>query len=217
MRLTIDTDKIIDLTRPVSPEVAGVTWRPAKIFKKDGWNARTLELYSHSGTHMDAPFHFEVTPATIDEYPVSRFFGKTHVIDIENTGPGQPISEKDLTPYWTSIQPGDSILLRIGWHNKFGDPSYTKDLPRITEALAHRLVQKKINMLAVEGPSVADVFNLPEVTKIHEILLGGDIIIIEGITDTHRIQGQQILMVALPLKVKDGDGAPARVVAFELE
>jgi kynurenine formamidase len=217
MKFTIETNKLIDLTRPVSPDVAGVSWKPAKIYRKDGWNATTLELYSHAGTHMDAPYHFEVTPSTIDQYPVSRFFSKTHVIDIKSKEPGQIISVADLDGYWEKIQPGESVLLRLGWHKIFGSPAYKDDLPRVSVPLAKRLVEANINMLAVEAPSVADVNNLPEVTRIHEILLGGDIIIIEGLTNTEQIKSSEILMVALPLKVKDGDGAPARVVAFELE
>ena len=217
MKITIDTSKVYDLTRAISPEVAGVTWRPAKIFKKDGWNARTLELYSHSGTHMDAPYHFEVSPATIDQYPASRFFGIAHILDITSTGKQQLLKVEDLHPYWGKIKPGDSVLIRMGWDHTFGTKNYTDGLPRIGEELAQRLVETKINMLAVEGPSVADVNNLPEVTRIHEILLGGDVIIIEGLMNTHMIKGEKVFLVALPLKVKDGDGAPARVMALELE
>jgi kynurenine formamidase len=76
-------------------------------------------------------------------------------------------------------------------------------------------VEKGINMLAVEPPSVADVMDMEEVTKIHEILLGGDIIIVEGLTNLEALSREKVKIVALPLKIKDGDGAPARVIAIE--
>jgi kynurenine formamidase len=70
-------------------------------------------------------------------------------------------------------------------------------------------------MLGVEPPSVADVNNLPEVTKIHEILLGGGITIIEGLCNLDQIKAEFVTLIALPIKYKNGDGAPARVVAIE--
>ena len=70
-------------------------------------------------------------------------------------------------------------------------------------------------MLGVEPPSVADVNNLEEVTEIHRILLDGDVIIIEGLTNLRQIRRDQVVLIALPLKVEGGDGAPARVIALE--
>jgi kynurenine formamidase len=68
----------------------------------------------------------------------------------------------------------------------------------------------------VEPPSVADVHNLKEVTDIHRLLLGADIIIVEGLTNLEAIQTDCVWLMALPLKIGRGDGAPARVVAFEM-
>jgi kynurenine formamidase len=92
---------------------------------------------------------------------------------------------------------------------------YRDALPRISKDLAKWCVSNKVKMLGVEGPSVADVNNLPEVTKIHEILLGGNVTIIEGISNLHVLQRKQVYLIAMPLKIKGGDGAPARVIAME--
>ena len=70
-------------------------------------------------------------------------------------------------------------------------------------------------MLGVEPPSVADVNNLDEITRIHSILLGAGIIIIEGLTNLEALSSEKVELIALPLKIGDGDGAPARVVAVE--
>jgi arylformamidase len=56
---------------------------------------------------------------------------------------------------------------------------------------------------------------MEEVTKIHEILLGGDIIIVEGLTNLDSVSKGKVKLIALPLKIKGGDGAPARVIAIE--
>jgi arylformamidase len=85
----------------------------------------------------------------------------------------------------------------------------------IHESLANWFVGRGINMLAVEPPSIADVMDMSEVTKIHEILLGGDIIIVEGLTNLDAISKEKVTLIALPLKIKRGDGAPPRVIAME--
>ena len=59
----------------------GVTFEAFKVLEKDGWNARMLHLYSHAGTHMDAPLHFGVNDTTIDRIPPERFFADAWVID----------------------------------------------------------------------------------------------------------------------------------------
>ncbi len=70
--------KLIDLTMPYDEKIAGFSSETARTVGRDGWNARTLHIYSHAGTHMDAPFHFGVSDETIDEIPVEQFFQKGH-------------------------------------------------------------------------------------------------------------------------------------------
>jgi arylformamidase len=205
--------RIIDLTLTYEEGMRGVAFDVAKTKDRDGWNARTLHLYSHAGTHMDAPFHFDVNPKTIDDYDVSRFVCDAWVVPVA-AQPRQKIMVKDLGVFAERIQKGDSIILYTGWSAFVHEAKYREELPGIHESLAHWLVEKGINMLGVEPPSVADVMDLEEVTKIHEILLGGDIIIVEGLTNLEALKQEKVKLVALPLKIKDGDGAPARVIAI---
>ena len=69
--------------------------------------------------------------------------------------------------------------------------------------------------LGVEPPSVADVFNLEEVTRIHQILLTGKVVIVEGLTQLDQLSEKQVTFIALPLKIEAGDGAPCRAMAIE--
>jgi kynurenine formamidase len=207
--------KIIDLTQSYQPEMPGVDIRKAKSLEKDGWNASTLELYSHAGTHMDAPYHFGVGDERIDQIDPKRFMGLAWVVQLDNVMPRQLISIKDMGSIADQVQVGDSLLLHSGWSSKQGTTQYREVLPRISEDLAHWCVEKGINMLGVEPPSVADVNNLEEVSLIHRILLSGNVIIIEGLTNLDKLSKDKVQLIALPLKIKGGDGAPARVIAVE--
>lgn len=207
--------RVVDLTMSYHNGVNGFSKEIARTKDKDGWNASTLTFYSHIGTHMDSPFHFSVSDQTIDKIPVSDFVGTAWVIDARNVGPkglitvdhiSEEIREKFVT--------GDSLIIWTGWSQYAWTQKYRDELPRISEALAHWCIDNKVKMIGVEPPSVADVNNLEEVTKIHEILLKG-VVIIEGLTNIDKLKSNHVELIALPLKIKDGDGAPARVIAIE--
>ena len=206
--------KIIDVTLTYEEGMRGVAFENAKSKSVDGWNSKTLHLYSHAGTHMDAPFHFEVNSQTIDEFEISRFICDSWVIPIDAHAE-QKIKLEDLGEYADLINKGDGVILKTGWSAYANEIKYREELPGIHESLANWFVGKGINMLAVETPSIADVMDMEEVTKIHEILLSGDVIIVEGLTNLDTVSKKKVKFIALPLKIKGGDGAPARVIAIE--
>jgi kynurenine formamidase len=68
--------RIVDLTLPLTPGQRGVAMEPKFTIARGGWNAVTWQLYSHTGTHMDAQVHFASGPETIDQLTPERgFFG----------------------------------------------------------------------------------------------------------------------------------------------
>lgn len=207
--------RIVDLTLPYSKDISGFGSKPARTLEKDGWNAQTLEIYSHAGTHMDAPFHFGVSDQTIDDFLPSRFIVKCHLVKIAVNNDGYLIQPGDVQNLSDKMNPGEGIILQTGWSKHLGQTRYRDGLPRISEDLAKWIVEKQIRFVGVEPPSVADVNNLEEVTRVHRILLGGDVIIVEGLTNLEYLTKQEFIVIALPLKIKDGDGAPARVIAIE--
>ena len=207
--------KVIDLTLPINNKMSGVSIEPAKIFSVDGWNATTLHLYSHSGTHMDAPLHFEVNEQTIDELPTERLISEAWIVDLRHLKPKAIIEISDLDFITKDFQAGQSIILHTGWSKRLGTPAYRDDLPRISSDLAHWLGEKGVNILGVEPPSVADVNNMVEVTEIHNILMKNNIIIVEGLCNLEQITKSKVTLIALPLKLEGGDGAPSRVIALE--
>jgi kynurenine formamidase len=76
-------------------------------------------------------------------------------------------------------------------------------------------VAKRVNILGVEPPSVADVNNLEELTRIHKTLLGANITIVEGLANLSALTQEKVFFVAAPLKIEGGDGCPCRAFALE--
>ncbi len=208
--------RLIDLSLTISEKMPGVTIHPAKSVDKDGWNATTLQLYSHCGTHVDAPIHFGVSNTTIEKMPLSSFSAESWIIDCTNISAKELLTLNHVASIADNIKPGDGLIFKTLWSHKIGTPSYRNELPRISEDLAHWIVAKKIALVGVEAPSVADVNNLDEVTLIHKILLGGGVVIVEGLTNLEEIKSHKIWILALPLKIENGDGCPTRAIAIEI-
>lgn len=207
--------RIVDLTLPVQPGMRGVEIEIARTLETNGWNATRLHLYSHGGTHMDAPRHFLADGATIDLTPLDVCIGLAKVIDLRPIGLNHEITVNDLGPVAETIRPGDRLLLCTDWHLRHGTPEYRDSLPRIGRPLAEWLVEHKVALVGVEPPSVTDVNDREELTAVHRTLLRGGVVIVEGLAHLSEIHSPQVELIALPLKVADGDGAPARVVAIE--
>jgi arylformamidase len=208
----------IDLTLAYNKNVAGFDSEPARLLQKDGWNATTLHLYSHAGTHMDAPLHFGVNEQTIDQISLEKLVSKrTWVVKLLDLPLSYLIKLADVLPQLADFQQGDSIIIRTDWHKRLAadtENTYRNALPRISEELALWMVENQVQILGVEPPSVADVNDLEEVTKIHQILLG-HVLIVEGLAYLDKISKNSVELIALPLKIEGCDGAPCRVIAIE--
>ena len=81
--------------------------------------------------------------------------------------------------------------------------------------LAIWCVQRRVKLLGVEPPSVADVHNLEELTRIHQLLLAGGVTIVEGLTNLDQLRADRVFFRRLPLKIHGGDGCPCRAFAVE--
>ena len=207
--------RIIDLTLTLRPGMRGVEIEPTRLLERDGWNAATLHLYSHCGTHMDAAMHFEAGPETIDEIPLERLMGPAWIVNLSGIAPKALISVADLGGVEKRFAPGDGLLLRTDWSRLADRRAYRDALPRVSLSLAQWLVARKARFLGVEPPSVADVNNLAEVAQVHKTLLAGGVTIIEGLAGLDALSGNRAFFAALPLKIGRGDGSPCRAFAIE--
>jgi kynurenine formamidase len=208
--------RITDLTMTLQPGMRGVDITPKCTVAREGWNASTLSLYSHCGTHMDAPVHFAAGPGTIDQTPPEQCMGAAWVVNLAGIQPKAMIEVASLGAVASQFAPGESLLLRTDWNFHRDNPAVYRDgLPRLSDAMAEWCVANRVKMLGVEPPSVADVNNLPEVTRIHKVLLGGGVTIVEGLCNLDQIAAPKVFFVALPLKPLGGDGSPCRALAIE--
>jgi len=207
--------RIIDLTQTLTDGMRGVTFQPAMLLDRDGWNARTLTLYSHCATHIDAPRHFQNDGPTIDDVPLDACVGPAIVLDLTPIGEREEITPERLQEAMgTPSDCPERLLLRTDWSHRLGTPSHRDALPRLTLEAARWLVDQGVRLVGVEPPSVADVHNIEEVQAVHRVLLDASVVIVEGLVNLDQLGDESFTLVALPLKIEHGDGSPARVIAI---
>lgn len=204
--------QIVDLSQTFEKGLRGFDIQQDKRLE-DSYNTTNLSIYSHAGTHMDAPLHFEDGGEAVGDLPLQRCIGEALVIDLSFKEPRSLITVADLGPAAEKIGRGSRVLLRTDWDEHAELDDYRTRFPRVSLELAEWFAAKGIWLLGVQPPSVASLQDLEEVTVVHRALLDSDIVIVESLVNLHLLP-PEVTFIALPLKIKDGDGSPVRAVAM---
>lgn len=198
----------IDLSVPITPDMPVYPGDPAVVIEQvgtidpDGYTDHRLSMGNHAGTHIDAPLHMVDGGKTLDQFPVERFIGSGHLIEVTEEGFDLQALKK------ADIQAGDIVLFKTGMSKHFKDPVYFHEYPAMSEEVANYLVECRVSMVGVDTGSVDNKADFP----IHIILLGGDVLIIENLTNLEKLEGKDFTVYAFPLNLTI-DASPARVLA----
>ncbi len=209
--------RIIDLTITLYDGIRGLETEPKTTYAEIGCNTTTLHLYSHAGTHMDAPLHFVDGGDTIDNVDLDVCIGPAEVIDLTHKEPNSQLFIEDLEPHAGRIAPGARLLLRTDWSKHAEMEDYRTYMPRISPELARWFVERRVVLIGIETPSVASL--RPdmgaELTEVHQILLKGGVVIVESLANLDQLQRDRVHLTVMPLKIRGCDGSPVRAVAIE--
>jgi kynurenine formamidase len=205
--------QVIDLTLTAYHGMRGVEITPNTSIEAEGYNTTNLKLYSHAGTHADAPRHFLNDGMTLEQVDLNKCIGSALVIDVSHMAPNDFITVADLGERADQVGPGARVLLYTGWDAHAEQPDYRTSFPRISRELARWLVERGVWLVGVEMPSVAALHDRAELTEVHQILLRGEVVIVECLTNL-RLLPPEVFFVALPLKIQGGDGSPVRAIAL---
>jgi len=183
----------------------------------NGFRIHIMEFtfQTHSGTHVDAPYHFCEDGKTIDEISFERFVGEGFCFKIFKSE-FDSISGEDLEQVGEHINEGDILLLYTGWGEKYGTDEYFNH-PHLSIEAAEWVVEKGISILGIDTltPDIAiplrdHEFDYP----VHKILLKNDVLIIENLANLFLIAGSRAIIGCFPLNIMSADGSPARVFAL---
>ena len=209
--LTLTISKSIP-TFPDSPKPQFILW---STLKEDEYNLELLFLSSHTGTHLDAPYHFVKNGIKIHQIPLDRLVGNGILIKIKK-GKNQPITKNDLILFERkngNIPKNSSVFFYTEWQKNLNYNYYFINNPGLSESAATYLVSKKINLIGIDSPSID--LGQDKNFKVHKILAKNNILIVENLSNLNKISSKQFDFVILPLKLKDATGSPVRAIAIQ--
>lgn len=211
--------KPIDLTLTISKSIPSFPGSPTPQFiswsnlKEDGYNLELLFLSSHTGTHLDAPFHFVKNGIKIDQIPLGRLMGKAILIKIIKSK-NSPITKLDIIQFEKkngSIPNNSSVFFFTDWQKNLKKDNYFTENPGLALSAARYLSEKKTNLVGIDSPSID--LGKDESFSVHHVLSKNNILIVENLANLNKIQLKEFNFTILPLKLKDATGSPVRAVA----
>jgi kynurenine formamidase len=234
----IDESTLVDLTHPFDERT--IYWPTAKPFtwEKESWGRNTqgdwytagrYSASEHGGTHLDAPIHFAEGRQTADQIPVEKLVGPAIVIDVREAVAKDRdylLSTADVLA-WEALHgrvPVSAIVLvRTGWAKHWSDKKAylgtdkrgdTSNLhfPGISKEAATLLAERQVDAVGIDTPSLD---HGPSRTfAAHRTLAAANIYGLENVANVDRLPATGATLIALPMKIAGGTGAPARIIAI---
>lgn len=215
---------IIDLTMTLREGIMTfpVHWHPVVEitqlgrFEVEGRETRKIILGTHTGTHVDAPRHFVPNGATIENTDLDLYYGPARVLDFTDLPDKTEITREMLVERIGADFPA-RILFRYDWERRLDSLKYYSHHPYLSEGACEWLVKNGIRLVGFDAPMPDDPRNgrgSDRDSPNHTILLGAGVAILEYLVNLSQIPTRDFILSALPIKIKEGDGAPVRAVAI---
>ena len=208
--------KLYDITVPISNELPVYPGDPAiqitrvmSLEKGDIARVSHVSFSTHIGTHIDPPCHFIQDGKPADELPLDIFIGPARVVDVGdvNSIDAALLAGLDLD--------GVERLLFKTRNSRFWRETkeFQKEFVYLETDGAELLVRRGLRLVGIDYLSI-EKFNFDKPTT-HWTLLGAGVVVVEGL-DLNDVPPGDYELICLPLKIKNGDGGPARVVLREI-
>jgi len=203
--------KVVDLTEKIEEGMPFYPGDPKpeliqfKTLDIDGYNVKQIVIGTHSGTHVDAPIHALKRGIGIDMMDPMACSGEAKVLDVSDQREVKPdLLTKDLRGKVVLFYTGSSDKWKPGW--SMSSFSY------LGVEAAKRLALIRPRAIGIDSPSVEGPYTG---RNVHTILLTNEIPIVENISASLKsLLGKKFYFLCLFLPIKDGDGSPARAMAF---
>jgi len=212
--------RILDLTLTISNKIPTFPGSPQPKFipwenvHDDGYNLEFLFMSTHTGTHMDAPYHFLEKGVKIHEISLKKLVSEAVLIQSKKKG-GESITKTDIQKFEKKhgkIVGFSSVIFYTGWQRNLQKKYYFEKNPGLSVSAAKYLASKKISLVGIDSPSI----DLGKDSKfsVHQIFAKEGILIVENLANLEKIKSSKFHLIVLPLKLKNATGSPVRAIAF---
>lgn len=195
-------------------------------YEKDGYFARSFWTLEHYSTHLDAPVHFAPGKATLDQIPVTHFFGPAEVIDVREEAARDPDYRLTVARVkkWEAahgrIPAGAIVLLRTGWASRWPDQTRYRNqdaqgamhFPGFGAESAKLLVARGAVGLGIDTLSID--YGASKNFEVHHVDLPAGLYNLENLANLDQLPETGAFLIAAPIKIEGGSGGPCRVFAI---
>jgi len=212
--------KILDLTLTISNRIPTFPGSPQPNFipwekiKDDGYNLELLFLSSHTGTHLDAPYHFLEKGAKIHEISLKKLVSNAVLIKSRKKS-NESVTKTDIQKFEKKhgkIASFSSVIFYTGWQRNLQKKYYFTKNPGLSVSAAKYLASKKVSLVGIDSPSID--LGTDSKFSVHQIFAKKGMLIVENLANLEKIKSSKFHLVVLPLKLKNATGSPVRAIAF---
>lgn len=207
--------KIYDISVAISPDMPVYGGDPAveivpasRISEGAGSNTSMLRFGSHTGTHVDPPYHFVESGIKVDELSLNTLVGECVVKYVEEV----PVIAVHHLESAGIPEGTERIIFKTRNSEMWKDKEFHTEFTYLSPEGADWLVRRGIKLIGIDYLSVDKFKSSDHAT--HLKLLGAGVIALEGL-DLRGVSEGTYTLVCLPLKIEDGDGGPARAILIE--
>ena len=213
--------KIVDLTLEITSDMITFPGYPMPNFIKwskfdtQGYVSEVMFLSTHTGTHMDAPFHFNPNGQTIDQVEVDRYICNNAILMKIQKNANEMITSGDITRNSKyEIKEKDTVVFSTGWEKQIKQKdNYIRNNPGLSKDAAEYLVEKKVNAIGIDSPSIDR--GIDSALIVHKTLLSNEILVIENLCNLYKFTNEKFTLLATPLKLAGASGSPVRAIGIE--
>ena len=186
---------------PGDPPFASVPLR--SLARGDPYALSALSLGSHAGTHVDPPVHFVSDGRAVDALDLEALNGPCRVVDVPSSAASVGKEDVARVPTGTS-----RVLFRTANSARWArSPEFFSDYVGLTRDAAEALLERPVRLVGIDSLSIEN--DRSEEYPVHHVLLERGVLVLEGLLLADVPEGEYRLE-CLPLRIRNGDGAPAR-------
>ena len=178
----------------------------------DAWYIMSeVRMWSHVGTHIEAPFHYLRDGEDVARVPLERLVGEGVVVNFTDMAVGVPITVDDMRERGRDIREGDIVFVRTGLSHNYRTPR-SHDRPHFSLEAIRWLTQRNISCLGVDCSGIEKRGEPAQ--PCHEMLFQHSIPLIEHLANLEQLAEKRFFVVAVPWRVHGLEASPVSVIAY---
>jgi kynurenine formamidase len=230
--IDLATARVVDLTHPITPDMPlfpgdePYASEALSTLEKDAYRSNRFSMDEHAGTHVDAPAHFTVGTATVEQIAPEQLVGAAAVVDVTAAvaaSPDHRVTVDDLRGWEArhgALGARHIVLIRTGWGARWSDPARylnqdpqgVMHFPGVSVEASRYLRERGVRCIGIDTLSTDP--GQSETFEQHRAFLGAGGYHIENLANLDQLPEAGAVVVVAPLPLARGSGAPARVLAL---